>query len=161
MSAGNIGQCAIKKIKLLKGHVYRFADEGYNGELKNWRAATAKKKIIQYHLNGVKMAEFESIHDAARQLRIEDSTISRAAKKTAKHAGGFVWRYEGESYRGEYRKTLEKRKLAQYDSKGKQMAVFVSISEAAKKTAGTYEGIRLTLHGKANSSGGYFWKWLK
>lgn len=157
VSIGCVGLCVQKKLKLLKGHVYRYADEGYEGELRGWTGP--QRRIIQYNIAGKKLTEFKSINEAARRLNIAPGTISRTAKKRSKHAGGFIWRYEGEPYKGEYYKHLKKRKFTQYTTDGKPLKTFDSISSAAKKTNCSYEGIRLTLQGKSKSCNGYIWKW--
>lgn len=51
------------------------------------------KPIIQYSLNGDKLAEFEGTHDAARQLGINPGNINNALKGRIKTAGGFKWKY--------------------------------------------------------------------
>lgn len=51
------------------------------------------KPIIQYSLNGDKLAEFEGTHDAARKLNINPGNINNALKGRIKTAGGFKWKY--------------------------------------------------------------------
>lgn len=156
-SVGNIGQCITGKLKTLKGSVYRYKEDGYKGELKDWKGY--EKKVVQYRIDGKKIKEFRSISEAAKKLVIVPGSISRVAKLRSKHAGGFVWRYKGEPYNGEYKKVLEKRKFVQYSLSGEILQSYDSISLAAKNTNCPYEGIRLALNGKANTSGGYIWKW--
>lgn len=158
VSIGCVGLCVQKKLKILKEYIYRYAEEGYKGELKSWKGT--EKKIIQYTIVGKKIATYRSINEAGRRLEIEAGTISRTAKKRSKHAGGFVWRYEGDPYKGEYKDVLHKRKFAQYSPKGKKLNTFKSISEAAKQISGSYERIRLALQGTAKTSNGFVWKWL-
>jgi hypothetical protein len=157
-STGNIGLCTQKKLKSLKGFIYRYAEEEYTGELNGLTGIV--KKITQYHIDGRKIKSYNSIIEAARRLNIEPGTISRTAKKKSKHAGGFVWRYEGDIYLGEYRKVLQKRKVLQISLTGKKINSFDSISKAAHETDSPYEGIRLALQGKAKTSNGFLWKWL-
>ncbi len=157
-SPGNIGACAQKTLKSLKGFIYRYEEDEYTGEL-NGKTGIAKR-VIQFHIDGRKIRSYRSIIEATRQLNIEDGSISRAAKKKSKHAGGFVWRYEGDTYRGEYNDILKKRKFVQYTLTGRKLRTFTVISFAAKTTNSPYEGIRLVLQGKAKTSNGFIWKWM-
>jgi hypothetical protein len=43
VSIGCVGLCAQKKLKLLKGFVYRYTEQGYSGELKDWRGVSVSK----------------------------------------------------------------------------------------------------------------------
>lgn len=158
VSIGCVGLCAQKKIKSLKGYIYRYADEGYAGELAG--RVGKEKEIIQYSPGGKKLAGYKSINEAARLLKIFAGDISRAAKKRTMQAGGFVWRFAGDRYKGEYKDQLRKRKFAQYSTDGRRLGVYDSISFAATQTDGTYESIRRALKGQTRLSNGYIWKWL-
>lgn len=96
VSIGNIGLCAQKKQKSVNGFVYRYEEDVYLGE---WSGV--KKGIIQYTLQGKRVAGYKSITEAARKLNIAASTICRVAKFRSKLAGGFVWRYVGDLFSGE------------------------------------------------------------
>ncbi len=157
-SVGNIGQCISKKIKSLRGFIFRYAEDKYTGELNGLTGKTTK--ITQYHPDGRMIKSYNSIIDAARLLNIKPGSISRTAVGKSKHAGGFVWRYEDDVYRGEYKEILKKRKFVQLTLTGKRIKTFDSISRAANQTGSPYESIRLTLHGKNKTCNGYLWQWL-
>lgn len=154
VSIGNIGLCVQKKQKSVNGLVYRYDEDVYLGD---WSGV--KKRIVQYTPEGKRVAGYKSITAAALRTNIVSSSIVRAAKFRSKLAGGFVWRYDGDSYSGEQADMLKKRKVIQYSPEGKKIKQFASVSEAAKQTSGSYEGIRLNAQGKAKSSGGFIWKW--
>jgi NUMOD4 motif-containing protein/NUMOD1 domain-containing protein len=50
------------------------------------------KPVIQYSLQGKKIAEFESMVAAAKAVGIKSSTLSNAASGRLRTAGGFIWR---------------------------------------------------------------------
>lgn len=52
-----------------------------------------KKRVKQYDLNGNFIQEWESIREAGRQLKINQSHIVKCCKKKVKQAGGFKWKY--------------------------------------------------------------------
>jgi hypothetical protein len=158
VSIGCISLCVQGKIKVLKGFVYRYEEENYGGDLKDWRGST--KKIIQYSIDGKKIKEFVSINTAARYFGISNGDISRSAHKITRQAGGFVWRFEGDRYKGEFKELLRKRKFKQCSPAGRKITVFESISVAAKETNGSYEGIRCALHKKIKTSGGFILQYM-
>ncbi len=137
--------------------MYRYADERYEGEYINWQGNC--KKIIQFNYDGTQVMIFPSINDAARNFGIANGDIIRSAKKITKQAGGFVWRYEGDNYQGEYNELLTKRKFIQCSPDGKEIAIFEDIATAAKDTNSTYEGIRLALKNKNKTSNGFKWQY--
>lgn len=55
------------------------------------------KPIIQYTLDGVFVAEYESIMEAERQTGIKSTNISSCCKNKRNKAGGYVWRYKERS----------------------------------------------------------------
>jgi hypothetical protein len=158
VSISNIGSSASGRIHLLKGHVYRYKEDTYNGELKNYDSSK-RQPIVQYALDGKKIADFPSIKEAAIQLKIHPNGIANTAKGKSRHAGGFIWRFEGESYNGEYRNILKKRKCIQLSLSGKQIRVFESVSLAAKTTGADFSGIKKVVDGARYSCKGYKWKW--
>ena len=58
------------------------------------RSKSLSKPIIQYSLNGDKLAEFEGTHDAARKLTIHQGNITSALKGRLKQTHGFIFRYK-------------------------------------------------------------------
>lgn len=158
VSIGCIGLCAQKKLVQLKGFVYRYADESYEGEYIDWQGKC--KKIIQFNYDGTQVKTFPSINEAARNFGISNWDISRSAKKITKQAGGFVWRYEGDNYQGEYKEQLTKKKFIQCYPDGEVIAIYEDIAVAAKETNSTYEGIRVALKNKNKTSNGFKWQYI-
>ena len=62
----------------------------------NWGTAIERraKPIIQYSLNGKKLAEFDSLSDASNQLNIKIGNISSTLNGKRKTAGGYKWKYK-------------------------------------------------------------------
>lgn len=106
-SSGFIGLCVKKKMRLVKGFVYRYEHDTYNGELKTWEGKY--KSVVQYSYAGRRIKRFPSIIEAATQLSIHKGDISRSAHRTTRQAGGYVWRFDGDKYAGEYKEILAKR----------------------------------------------------
>lgn len=155
VSVGCVGLCVQKKLKTLKGFVYRYENDDYKGEYKNWN--NGYRKIVQYSIAGKKINSFDKIVEASRQTNVPPQTINRNARKITRQAGGFVWRYEGDTYKGEYSKILHKKEFYQLSLTGEKLNSFTSISEAARQTNSSGEGIRLCLHKKIKTSNKFIW----
>lgn len=52
--------------------------------------------VIQFTLDGVRVAEYESCNEAGRQLGIKGGNISQCCKNRRGTAGGYKWRYANE-----------------------------------------------------------------
>ncbi len=158
VSISYISSCANKVSEQAKGFVWRFEDDHYDGRFQT--RLPVEKAVVQYTIAGKKIAEYNSINEASRQTHISQGGIGCSARKERIHAGGYIWRYAGEKYKGEYRLQFQRRRIAQYNIAGKKLACFNSIPEAAKATGCSYEGIRLVLNKKMRSSGGFKWSFF-
>ena len=58
------------------------------------KAPTNIKKVVQFDLNGNKIAEYNSVLEAALEIGIESSNISTSCKKDGLSAGGYIWRHK-------------------------------------------------------------------
>ncbi|AQZ46054.1 NUMOD4 domain-containing protein [Paenibacillus larvae] len=56
-------------------------------------ARTTKKAVIQYSLDGERIAEYESIKAACRATGANDGYLSMVCRRKKQTAAGFVWRY--------------------------------------------------------------------
>ena len=58
------------------------------------RSKSLSKPIIQYSINGKKLAEFDSLSDASNQLNINIGNITSTLKGKRKTAGGYKWKFK-------------------------------------------------------------------
>ena len=68
---------------------------------------TMKKSVVQYSYDGIKLAEYSSIKEAARESGVNLDGIRRAVRGWQKQAGGFIWEYKDN---GQQNKTFSTRK---------------------------------------------------
>lgn len=128
------------------------------------------KPVTQYDLNGKKIKTFPSIAIAARETGISHSHISNRARGIEYSAGGFIWR-QGKARKIDLTPMLEKvaqrrmqnkevfgKKVSQYNMKGKRLAVFPTINDAAKATGINNAQISLVIKKTRSSAGGFFWE---
>lgn len=75
----------------------KISDKAKNKASKNARAngsKTTSKPIIQYSIDGIKIAEYESIKAACRATGANDGYVSKVCKRIKYTAAGYVWRYK-------------------------------------------------------------------
>lgn len=139
-------------------------------EFKNGLETSANancRQVTQYSMEGKKIRTYLSIKAAAISLKLSESGINSALRDRQISSGGFVWRY-GTNAKANMKPLLEKKsmhfkiirgtKISQYNSSGKRMNIYLTISDAAKKT-GTHNGdISLVISGRQKSAGGFIWK---
>lgn len=130
---------------------------------------TNNKPVTQYDLNGKRIKTFRSIAVAAQETGISHSHISNRARGIEYSAGGFIWR-PGKARKIDVKPMLEKiaqrrkknkesfgKKVSQYNMKGKRIAVFETINDAAKATGVKNAEISKVIGKSRNSAGGFFW----
>lgn len=52
-----------------------------------------RKQVIQFSLDGVKVAQYKSVAEASRQTGVSKTCISRVCRGERNHSGGFRWSY--------------------------------------------------------------------
>ncbi len=159
-------QNCVKGIKpTCGGFIWR--DFYENKDCGNIKAFISKltRKINQYSLGGEFIKRWNSISEASRTLKLNNSSIGKCCKKmTSIHQiGGFIWRYsdeiegEGPIAPVEYK---SRRKVSQFTLDGTYLKTFESISLAAKEINGATTNISKCCIGKRKSVGGYIWKYV-
>ena len=90
--------------------------------------------VVQYNLDGTRVAEFRSINDAARSVNGKSPNIGHACNGKRPSAYKFLWRFSSDApdkldpiCRGSKRKEVR-----QYDLQGNLMATYVSGRKAAE-----------------------------
>lgn len=139
-----------------------FGNNGYNqnkgGKDNSLYTAieNSKKKVLQFNLQGEKIAEFQSMREAERQTGILH--IGEVCRHTRTQAGGFYWIYEGDTLK---KNKIRKRKVKQIDPQTLQtINIFNSIVEAANCTPAHSTAIGQVCKGKRKTAGGFQWRYL-
>ncbi len=99
--------------------------------------------------------------EAALTVEGQASRIYSVLNKWPHYYKGYLWR-EGDRKKA---KSLEKpltnhpKKVIQISPKGKQLKIFPSLNQAAKRMGATNSNLRKALNGGCNTCKGYKWKW--
>jgi hypothetical protein len=125
------------------------------------------KIISQYDAEGNRLMTYISIPAAAKAVKISTSGISGALRGRKVTAAGYFWRYGTKEKvdiddflqkRKETNKTFLGKKIIQYDLKGKKIATYISIHEAARRSGAESVTIGKVVNGKRRTAGGFLWK---
>lgn len=119
------------------------------------------KSVVQYDKNGNFIKEFISARKANRETGILYKIISRTCLGQVIAAGGYVWRFKGDSF-NKFRTIpmidVSIKQISQYDLNGIFIKKWNSISEAGRALKTSIGNISMNIHGFRNNAGGFIWK---
>jgi len=157
IDANVISRCALNKCRLGNGYVWRYQGEKYGGEYRN-KIKNLPLPLWQYTVHGKKVQRFSSTNAASIATGFSAATLLDCAYKRTKISHGYVWRFEGEVYKGEYRNYRRSKPITQHSLEGKKISTYSSIEEAAKATGLTADNIQKNVSGANKTAGGFIWK---
>ena len=126
----------------------------------NTNSERQRKHIYRYDLSGNFIDEFDSIADAAWELKFNDSGISKAANGLLNQSQGFRWSFIKYDKLDAY--TPITKKIKQYTKDGIYIKTFNSIREATlelKKSNAAGSNIIAAAKGKRATAYGYKWSY--
>lgn len=167
------------KRNLSKAHK-KLNKDGRNSKRNIGKASATAKTIYQYTLQGILLAEYGSVSEAARTFAISGKAksfntarimIMNAAnhrslningyKTTVQSAYGYKWSYAKElSSNGSVEikvRNSQTRSISQYSKRGKYIKTYSSIKEAADVLGVTQAHITQCARGQRISAHGYLW----
>lgn len=118
--------------------------------------------ICQYSLDGEFIKKYISFSSASKQTGILVTSIRRVSMQDKhQHAGGFMWRVEGDDepiiyYGNGY---TQRKAIIQLSKNGKFISKYESVNDAARKNNLRQSNISACLVGKTKSCGGYIWRY--
>jgi len=113
------------------------------------------RKVNQFTVDGEFLTEYQSISEAARQIKIANSSILRCACGSLRTAGGFIW-----SFNKEVEPITRRPSVFAYNLDGKFAKSFYSMIEAAHEVGTTYTAISNACKSKGQSCG-FQWRTKK
>lgn len=123
-----------------------------------------ERSVIQFGLDGKRIAEFKSISEACRITSSLNEKIVACCQRIRTQHNGYQWRYKEDCCENiqpikEYQ--TKRKQVAQIDPKsGEIIAVYNSLSEAARAVQGTQSAITHVLKGdkQTKTHKGFGWK---
>lgn len=155
----DISACCNRKLKTSGGYIWRYAKENLYKVDPNEIRNNRYKRIIQYDLDGNKIAEYDQIKFAAELLGIDPRRIGECLSRRHNSTSGYQWRYSTEPSPGKLvlgmgytspviRCDLNWNELERYDSvssASKDINVSSKSITAACKSKGTCAGYKWKL----------------
>ena len=115
--------------------------------------------ILQFDLQGNLIHQFPSITDAAKAINTDYHAIRKVLNHQMKHRKGFVFRYENDTYDGEYANLSNAKKVSQYTVDGKLIIVYDSVAHAYRETGIYKDEISRSALLKKKFAGGFVWRY--
>lgn len=117
------------------------------------------KKVVsvkQYTKDGEFIKEWESISDAAKELKLFSQNIYACCAGKSKICGGFIWRYKNSNeHVVPYKRKYKTKKVHQYSLDGIFINTWDSAAEIEKQLK--IHNVYLACTGKVKQLGGYKW----
>ncbi|SHH18354.1 NUMOD1 domain-containing protein [Chryseolinea serpens] len=160
IDSNTISKCALGKARIAGGYVWRYGDNPYKGEF-DGQIRNSAKTIQQYSLEGKVVGRFSSVNEAAKETGFSTATLLDCAYKRSKVSHGFVWRFAGDTYRGEFKDYRAGRPVTQMSLEGKVLKTYHTIEAAAKASGLTSDNIQKNVTGANRTAGGFIWRYAK
>lgn len=151
-TASNNDELASKEIKYILE--YDSLENGYNSD----KGGGFKKTVYQYNLDGTLKNSFDNLNLAAVSINATKKSISKACWNVNHTLGGYLWSYEfKEKFIPE--PDSRKKEVIQYSLNGNVLALYISASEASRKSGISKTCISRWCRGEREQSGGFLWKY--
>lgn len=161
---GHIDQCCRGERQTAGGYQWKYVSPKTNEVNKvSSNAIPQIRTIVQYTMDGKEIKKYSTVAEAAKEVNVSPSLISKVLAKKGISAAGFRWGYDGENIEIVEPKAGVKRKVAQLSKDTQEIiAVYESLSEATKafnkKSVST---ISDAAKGKTKTAYGYCWKFIE
>lgn len=119
------------------------------------------KSVIQYDLYGQKIAEYETVSEAAEAVGTSSGSISAVCLKTRQSCKGYIFRYSNEEIISQPMKSHNSKVVVQKDLQGNEIARYANLSDAAKAVGCTVKDhIGRVCRGERKTCKGFKWEYL-
>ena len=151
-TASNNDELASKEIKYILEN--DSLENGYNSD----KGGGFKKTVYQYNLDGTLKNSFDNLNLAAVSINGTKKSISKACWNVNHTLGGYLWSYEfKEKFIPE--PDSRKKEVIQYSLNGNVLALYISASEASRKTGISKTCITRCCREEREQSRGFLWKY--
>lgn len=144
--------CANKKVKTVGGFIWRF-----EGDIPKSNIQPKNKKVCQYDFNGNLINTFNSMSEAANSCITGKDNIGKSCSGKTISVGGYIWRFYKDSFNKYPTYKTKYIEIIQCDLYGNYINIFLSQTEASKKTGINASNINAVLKGVNKSAGGFLW----
>jgi len=149
-TANSVNELAQKEKEYILS--YNSKEDGYNED----SGGGFKKSVYKYTLGGSLLDTFDDLTSAGESIDTTKQHISRACLSVNKTYGEFYWSYE---YKEPFvpDNDTRKKEVIQYSLDGDEIAKYISVAEASKKSNLSKSTISRVCRGERKHGGGYHW----
>lgn len=130
--------------------------------------SSCAKKIVQYDIRGNLIKIWDSISDAARELKLDAGNIAKCCHNVDgywKTVGGYIWRFLGSELTKEYIDKCNKykgsKRIAQYSLSNELIYVYENMTDVELKTGVNHSNVSACCNGRRKVAGGFTWKYFE
>lgn len=120
-----------------------------------------EKEVSRYNTEGILIATYDSIVNAANEMKVGDSAISRVITGEGLTCCGYIWQLGKDPVVSKtILEKIQKKKskmVTQYDLKGNKLQTFLNVNVAAKAIGSNRTSISNAVKGKYRKAAGYLW----
>lgn len=120
------------------------------------------KPVLQYDKHGNFIKRYNSITEAANEIKTAHANISGALNRKQKTAGGYQWTYDGEEPPSIYtpQTTNDKKPVLQFNLQNEFVKEYKSLAEA-KRAVGLKHvySISTACNNPTRTAAGFYWRW--
>lgn len=123
-----------------------------------------KRPVVQYDMDGNKIAEYASATSAGIATKIRRSDISATCRRIQLSSGGYIWKYkedENNVISGPLELQYKRKAVVKFDMKCNKICEYHSTKEAAKEFGCHPDNIAAACRGVVESSNGFIWRYKK
>ena len=118
----------------------------------------SSKPVVQYDLEGNFIREFENAKEAEKETRVNDSQIGKCCKRKFSTAGGFIWRYVGDTnVEIPNQIKINNKPVYQFDKNANLIREYKNIEEVIMANGYSKYSVLNAAKGKTRSAHNYLW----
>ena len=157
----NICKCLKGYIGYMGEFMFRYHDTDDVKKLNPYKKKLPPntRKVYQYALSGEFIRMYESVNEAARQLKCDATNIANVCNGIQQTSNGFIWSYEKRlSVESKNDTRILELVVSSYLLDGTYDKTYNSIAEASSDTGANRRNITACIHGRRKLAGNRMWK---
>lgn len=149
-------KCCKSKINMSGGFMWHYTKNAPN-KLRPYKRHFSKP-VIQYSMDGEKLAEYPSARQAAKSNGLRHKEILLCCQGINHYGGDYQWRYKSDKVSSLAKSSRKCKPVLMYDLNGQFVREFDSVKSAAKYWNTSISNIVSNINGKYSHAKNHLWK---